>query len=82
MTQTKTSEKAKKVNLNGVNLWLMHPNEGDSPLGEPEHFNEAGEFNIEHFTTDSYAHVFGNRILRYGSVIGERKDLKDGWVES
>lgn len=67
----------KPVTLGSVKLWY-DPEElykcGDTVLA-PEHHIEDGRLV---YASGSYAHIFGSVIQRYGVVVANLSDLKEG----
>lgn len=56
-------------------IWLKHE-DNSGALAYPDHVDDDGEIHLGACFLDSFAHVFGGKILRYGEVIGSIEDLQ------
>lgn len=68
----------RKVKLSGHGkFWFLDKN-GKGPLAKLSHCNRKGDLKMILPIPDSYAHVYGNGIIKwYGKEIGHVSDLED-----
>lgn len=71
------SSRYENYTLHGVSVWAM-PSDiaGGNAALAPDHHIKDGDLDFPAcFCSDSYAHLYGTQIKRYGKVIGTVDDL-------
>lgn len=61
-------------NLLYVELDVLEGRQFDGGVALPEHITD-GQLNNRAFDTDTYAHIFGDEVVRYGVTIAAKSDL-------
>jgi hypothetical protein len=73
----------RKVTFQGHSLWFDREKfevDGDAPLAPDTHVKD-GKLDLDHcFDSDTFAHVWPGRVMRYWDKIGTPDEIVDGWV--
>jgi len=66
-----------KVRIHGAEFWVLLDKDGNGPVAPLHHCRADGSLNyMLCFSSETYAHVYGGTVNRYGKQIAKLSELE------